>query len=182
MASHSLASLTNPFVYLISTHHEGRDNALVATWVVSATLVEHKGRVMVALSPSSLTAELVQASRRFAVQLLSEGQHDLVARLGLSSGREADKLDGLERARTNRGLPLVSGTCGWADCDATIATGTDERLVCLGRVVEEEVYPDRRPLTFGMVTQALPEATLRAIEAQRTRDAESDWPNGSTEF
>ncbi len=176
MASRSLASLTDPCVYLISTRHEGRDNALVATWVVSATLVDHKGRMLVALSPSSLTAELVRASRRFAVQLLSEGQHDHVARLGLRSGREADKLDGLELARTSRGLPLVSGTCGWADCDAVIATGTDERLVSLGRVVEEEVYPDRRPLTFGMVARALPEGMLRTIEEQRARDAESDWP------
>lgn len=176
MASQSLASLTNPYVYLITTHHEGRDNALVATWLVSATLVEDKGRVLVALSPSSLTAELVQASRRFAVQLLSEGQHDHVARLGLSSGREADKLAGLELARTSRGLPLVSGTCGWADCDAVIATGTDERLVCLGRVVEEAVDPERRPLTFGKLTQALPKETLRAIEKQRAKDAEGDWP------
>ena len=176
MTSQTLASLSNPFVYLISTHHEGRDNALVATWIVSATLVDQKGRLLVALSPSSFTAELVQASRRFAVQLLSEGQHDHVARLGLRSGRDADKLDGLELARTSRGLPLVSGTCGWADCDADIATGTDERLVCLGRVVEEEVFPDRRPLTFGMLTQALPKETLRAIDEQRARDAESDRP------
>lgn len=176
MTSRTLASLTNPFVYLISTCHEGRDNALIATWVVPATLVDHKGRMLVALSPSSFTAELIQTSRRFAVQLLSEGQHDHVARLGLRSGREADKLDGLELARTSRGLPLVSGTCGWTDCDAVIATGTDERLLCLGRVVEEEVYPDRRPLTFGMLTQALPEETLRAIEEQRARDGKSDWP------
>lgn len=176
MASGTLASLTNPYVYLISTHHEGRDNALIATWIVSATLVDHKGRLLVALSPSSFTAELIHQSRRFAVQLLSEGQHDHVARLGLNSGRETDKLDGLELTRTPRGLPLVSGTCGWADCDAVIATGTDERLVCLGRVVEEEVYPDRQPLTFGMLTQVLPKETLRAIQEQRARDAESDWP------
>lgn len=175
MTSQSLSSLTNPYVYLISTRHEGRDNAMVATWIVSATLVNHKGRVLLALSPSSFTSELVQASRRFAVQLLSEGQHDLVARLGLSSGRDGEKLDGLELARTSRGLPLVYGTCGWADCDATIATENDERLVCLGRIVEEEVYPDRQPLTFGMLTQGLPKETLRAIEEQRERDGESDW-------
>lgn len=176
MAPRSLTSLSDPFVYLISTQHEGRDNALVATWVVSATLVEHKGRLLIALSPGSFTAEIIRASRYFAVQLLSEGQHDHVARLGLRSGRDTNKLKGLELARTSRGLPLVSGTCGWADCDAVIATGTDERLLCLGRVVEEEVYPDRRPLTFAMVAQALPEETLHAIDEQRARDAQSDWP------
>ena len=176
MATQSLVSmLAQSSVYLISTQHEGRDNAAVATWIVSVSLVDHKGRILVALSPSSFTAELVQASRRFAVQLLSEGQHDLVARLGLSSGRDTDKLGGLELARTSRGLPLVSGTCGWADCDAAIAGG-DERVVFLGRVVEDEVYPDRQPLTFGMLAQALPKETLRAIEEQRERDGKSDWP------
>ena len=177
MTAQSLVSmLAQSSIYLISTRHEGRENALVATWIVSASLVDHKGRILVALSPSSFTAELIRASRRFAVQLLSEGQHDFVARLGLSSGHDTDKLGGLELARTSRGLPLVSGTCGWADCDAAIVAGVDERIVFLGRVVEEEVYPDRQPLTFGMLAQALPKETLRAIEEQRERDGESDWP------
>ncbi len=65
---------------------------LVATWVLVVTLRPERGRVLMALSPKSLTAELVRASRHFTVQLLSEGQQALIPRLGLVSGREADKL------------------------------------------------------------------------------------------
>jgi len=172
----SLFTRIDPEVFLVSGHHQGRDGTLVATWVLSITLREDRGRVLVALSPGGLTAELVRASRRLAVQLLSEGQHPLIPRLGLMSGRETDKLDTVEIGRTSRGLPVVIGTCGWAECDLIAELVTDERIVLLGRVVEEEVFPERHPLRLSQAYRALPQDVLRAIEKQRQKHGERDRP------
>jgi flavin reductase (DIM6/NTAB) family NADH-FMN oxidoreductase RutF len=129
-----------------------------------------------ALSPKGLTAELVCASRRFTVQLLSEGQQALIPRLGLVSGREAEKLDTIEYDRTRRGLPVVMGACGWAECDVIAELTTDERIVLLGRVVEEQVFSKRRPLRLSQAYRTLPQDVLRAIDEQRLKDGERDRP------
>lgn len=172
----SLFTRTDPEIFLVSGRHQERDSILVATWVLVVTLRQDRGRVLVALSPRSLTAEAVRASRRFAVQLLSEGQHALIPRLGLVSGRDADKLDTIEHERTSRGLPVVTGTCGWAECDVTGELATDERVVLLGKVVEEQVFSERRPLRLSQAYEALPKDVLRAIDEQRHKDGERDRP------
>jgi flavin reductase (DIM6/NTAB) family NADH-FMN oxidoreductase RutF len=172
----SLLMRTDPEVFLVSGHHQGLDSTLVATWVLPVTLRADRGRVLVALSPRSLTSELVRASRRFTVQLLSEGQQPLIPHFGLVSGRETDKLDTVEIARTTRGLAVVIGTCGWLECDVIAEMVTDERIVLLGRVVEQRVFPKRRPLRLSEAYRALPQDVLRAIEEQRQRDGERDRP------
>lgn len=174
--SQSLFTRIDPEVFLISGHHQGRESTLVATWVLPVTLREDRGRMLVALSPGSRTAELVRESRRLVVQLLSEGQEALIPRFGLVSGHEADKLGTVEIERTSRGLPVVKETCGWADCDVIGELITDERLVLLGRVVEERVFPERRPLRLSEAYRALPKDVLHAIEEQRQKDGERDWP------
>jgi flavin reductase (DIM6/NTAB) family NADH-FMN oxidoreductase RutF len=166
----------DPEVFLVCGRHQGRDSALVATWVVCVTLHDDRGRVLVALSPGSLTAEVVRASRCFVVQLLCEGQQMLIPRFGLASGREADKFDGIEVARSSSGLPVVAGTCGWAECEVIGELSTEERIVLLGRIVQEAVFLQRRPLRLSQIIQALPEDKLRAIEQQRQRHGERDQP------
>jgi flavin reductase (DIM6/NTAB) family NADH-FMN oxidoreductase RutF len=166
----SLFTRIDPEVFLVSGRHQERESMLVATWVLIVTLRPERGRVLMALSPKSLTAELVRASRRFTVQLLSEGQ------LGLVSGREADKLDTVEYDRTRRGLPVVMGACGWAECDVIAELTTDERIVLLGRAVEEQVFSKRRPLRLSQAYRALPQDVFRAIDEQRLKDGERDRP------
>ena len=167
----------DPELYVVAARHQGRDGMLLATWVAWLTLREDRGRVLVALSPGSLTAELACASRRLAVQLLAEGQDALIPRLGLVSGREqTNKLDAVEIERTRRGLPVVTGTCGWADCDVMIETVTGERVLLYARVIEEQVLAERRPLRLSAAYRALPKDVLHAIEEQRQRDGERDRP------
>jgi flavin reductase (DIM6/NTAB) family NADH-FMN oxidoreductase RutF len=172
----SLFTRIDPEVFLVSGRHQERESMLVATWVLIVTLRPERGRVLMALSLKSLTAELVRASRRFTVQLLSEGQQALIPRLGPVSGREADKLDTIEYDRTCRGLPVVTGTCGWAECDVIAELTTDERIVLLGRVVEEQVFSKRRPLRLSQAYRTLPQDVLRAIDEQRLKDGERDRP------
>jgi flavin reductase (DIM6/NTAB) family NADH-FMN oxidoreductase RutF len=167
---------SDPQVYLVSSRHEGRDSTLVATWILPVTLREDRERVLVALSPGSLTAEIARTSRRLVVQLLSEGQHPFIPRLGLVSGRATDKFADLEIERTSRGLPVVTGTCGWADCDIIAELATSERVVLLCRVVEEKLFSGRRPLRLSQAFKLLSKDDLGAIEDQRQRSGERDQP------
>ncbi|MGH8503574.1 MAG: hypothetical protein ACREVE_14095 [Gammaproteobacteria bacterium] len=99
------------------------------------------------------------------------------SRAGLVSGREqANKLDAVEIERTRRGLPVVTGTCGWSDCDVMIETVTGERVLLYAHVIEEQVFAERRPLRLSAAYRALPKDVSHAIEEQRQRDGERDRP------
>lgn len=71
---------------------------------------------------------------------------------------------------------MVTGACGWAECDVIAALTTDERIVLLGCVVEEQVFSKRRPLRLSQAYRTLPQDVLRRIDEQRLKDGERDRP------
>ncbi|MCC6747809.1 MAG: flavin reductase [Deltaproteobacteria bacterium] len=174
-AINSIFSLTNHEVWAVSAHHRGLDNAMIATWIVPATLVYDELRLVAVLSVENYTVELLRESGRFAVQMLAEGQHELLPRLGLHSGRAKDKLAGLPLARSPGGLALLEGTCGWAECVVVNAMDSGDRLVFLADVVAQGIHPGRKPLhkrdAFERLSpgQALSLVEKALLDAQRDR-------------
>ena len=66
----TLAALWSPLL-AITTHHQGRSNGMVAGTGVFASLVPEAPRVLVEITKTSLTHDLVLASRVFALHTLS---------------------------------------------------------------------------------------------------------------
>src|SRR4051812_8177821 len=86
----------DPAVWLLTAEADGRRGGLVATFVNTASIVPELPRVVVGLAKQHHTAGLVAASRAFTLHLLDVAQVDLVWRFGLHSGRDGDKLAGLD--------------------------------------------------------------------------------------
>ena len=90
----TLGALWSPLL-AVTTHHQGRDNGLIAGTGVFASLVPEAPRVLVELTKTSLTHDLVLASRVLALHLLPTTPHDalrtsvsLVRTLGMRSGHD----------------------------------------------------------------------------------------------
>ena len=88
-------------------------NAQICVSVFGASIVPEQPRVLVSLSKTNYTHELVIASGTLSVTALSASQLPLLEPLGLRSGRDGDKLAGLEVALTaqaTRTSPAPSAT------------------------------------------------------------------------
>lgn len=168
--------LLDPPVYALTSRDGDREDALIATWVFSVTLIEPYGRVIVALSPDHLTTALIVRSKRFVVNLLAEGQHPWIPRFGLLSGRVIDKLADIEVTRTRAGLAILPGTCGYADCEVNAVGDAPGPLIISGVVKASESRPDRTPLTIGSAFRALPRETVAMCEAQRRQNGLAGAP------
>ena len=92
-------------------------NAQICVSVFGASIVPEQPRVLVSLSKTNYTHELVIASGTLSVTALSASQLPLLEPLGLRSGRDGDKLAGLEVARTAAGDPYFPGAVGYLGCE-----------------------------------------------------------------
>ena len=170
----SILSLTNHEIYIVTASHEGRENGQIATWVLPATLVPEKPRVVIILSPRNYTHSLIEASGRFVLNLLAEDQHDLVPLFGLASGREIDKFDGVALGRTARGLPLIPDTCGWMECVTVASLDGGDRRVYVAEIVEQSITPGRVPLRKNVAFSRLPADVRHLLEEKHRNDGRRD--------
>lgn len=172
----SIFSLTNHELFVVTAAHEERDNGQIATWIVPATLVPSRQRVVAVLSRMNFTHELISASGRFAINLLATGQEALVPLFGLYSGRDRDKFENIERYRTSRGLPVLMDTCGWAECVVRESIDAGDRMIYLADIEEQLLRFGKQPLRKYDAFALLPDEIRLQLEEKHRLDAVRDIP------
>ncbi len=101
----------------VGSHGERGPNAQICVAVFGASIVPDRPRLLVVLSKTNYTHDLVEEAGTLAVTLLSGDQIDLLEPLGLTSGRDRDKLGGLAHEVTEAGDPYFTGGVGYLDCE-----------------------------------------------------------------
>ncbi|GBD24547.1 High molecular weight rubredoxin [bacterium HR29] len=154
----------------VGSHGSGGPNAQICLAVVGASIVPERPRVIVGLWKTNLTHDLVRSSGSFALTLLDEAQHELLWPLGIRSGREGPKLQGLPYALTPRDDPWFPGGVAAFDCTvlATLDAGDASFfLAAVEGVLEER---DGVPLRWPRAQELLGPAFATAWEAKAARN------------
>jgi flavin reductase (DIM6/NTAB) family NADH-FMN oxidoreductase RutF len=163
----SIFSLVDHEVFAVSASAQGRRSACIATWVLPTTLRAQQPQCLFLSSPLNFTHQLIRGSRRFVLQLLSEGQEPLLPRLGLRSGRETDKLEAIDHRITAAGDIILEGTCGYLVAEVQEEFSLSERVAFIGRVLEQRVFTEKKPLKKMAAFNALDPQTRAQLEAKR---------------
>ncbi len=145
---------------------------MIATWVCQASLSKTRARVLIVVSMEARIRRVIEASGRFALQLLDQSQRELVSRFALPF--DGDRWAGVAASTTAAGLPLVEGGCGFVECVMHDSFATGDRVVYLGDVQEERVEKNRAPLherdALTRQPDAVASALLRSYEIDVARD------------
>ncbi|MDX1918447.1 MAG: flavin reductase family protein [Candidatus Caenarcaniphilales bacterium] len=143
----SLFKLMDYLVHAVSTAHNGKLNANIATWVMQSAM---QGRYLsVALYKVDYTIELVEASGILNINFLAEDQLNLINKLGRRSGRNQDKFKRLDYGLDGRGCPYLSDSIGFIACEVEgkVDSGDHRILVC--RVLSQKILnPEKAPLSL----------------------------------
>jgi flavin reductase (DIM6/NTAB) family NADH-FMN oxidoreductase RutF len=104
-------------VTLVSSRHGTRSNVMAAAWAMPLDFEPPK--VVVVIDRNTLTRELVDAAREFALNVPPRALADTTVAVGSVTGREVDKwarfgLDTLPARRID--APLVAGCIAWLEC------------------------------------------------------------------
>lgn len=161
-------------VYALTARSGDEEDAMIATWILDASLADDRGRLIAVLTPEHYCLELIDRSRRFLVQVLAVGQHALIERFGLHCGRVTNKLAGLGVLRTESGIAIVPGTCGWAECEVLERTEAIDRVILACAIRGTSVKSDKQALTLSAAYRVLPRTIVDACEAQRARHGARD--------
>ncbi|MBI4211406.1 MAG: flavin reductase [Deltaproteobacteria bacterium] len=170
----SLLSFCSHEIFLVTASHEGRDSGFIATWIMPATLVPDRPRIVGVFSPQNFTFNLLQQSKKFIVHLLAEDQVDLLPHFGLTSSRNLNKFEGMDVQRSAHGIPIISGTCGYMECQLVDQLDSGDRIICLADVTKEDVDATKKPLRKETAFETLsPEIVQKLIE-KRIVDGQRD--------
>jgi flavin reductase (DIM6/NTAB) family NADH-FMN oxidoreductase RutF len=165
-----LEELWGPIAALTAAH-KGRANGLITSTAVTASLLPEAPRVTVVLARSSLTHDLVRASGVFALHLLAaqapEPSVELFRRLGLRSGRDGPKLDGVAWQPGTTGAPVLGEALAYVEARVVERLETREIAVVVGEVVAGGRLRDGAVLTIDVVRPRLSDADLAAWETRR---------------
>ena len=148
----SLLKFKNYDVHSISTAHQGRMNANIATWVMQVAMGGKM--VCVALYKIDYTIELARASNVLNINLLAQEQTNLIAKLGRKSGRDSDKFKNLSYDFDERGVPYLTEAVGYIQCKVlhTSDAGDHELFVC--EVLKQVVlHPERIVMTNNFLRE-----------------------------
>jgi flavin reductase (DIM6/NTAB) family NADH-FMN oxidoreductase RutF len=171
----TLAALWSPLL-AITTHHQGRSNGMVAATGVFASLVPEAPRVIVEITKTSLTHDLVLASRVFALHTLPATPNDalttslsLVRTLGMRSGHDGDKMAGLAAKPGVTGSPILAETLTYVEARVVGTLDAEELTIFLADVVGGGRHRSGELLTLQALREHLPREWLAEWAASRER-------------
>ena len=175
-SSQSIFELVDRPIWIVTASDGDRRGGLVATWVNQDLVGPQPPTIVVALAKCHFTAELIEVSRSFAAHLIQPDQIDLVWRFAIGSGRDRDKLEGLEFATAESGSPVLADCVAWLDCKIRETKDAGDRIYSWAEVVAAERISADPPLAEReLIRRARPEqldqlkaARLADIEAQRS--------------
>ena len=110
-----LGGLSAPLA-AISTRSGEVSNAQIAVAITAASIVPQRPRLIVQIYHTNFTHNLIAASGVLAINFLESAQLPLIWKLGMHSGRDGDKMQGLGYATGVTGSPLFEGSYGYLDC------------------------------------------------------------------
>jgi flavin reductase (DIM6/NTAB) family NADH-FMN oxidoreductase RutF len=174
----TLAAPWSPLL-AITTHHQGRSNGMVAGIGVFASLVPEAPRVLVEITKTSLTHDLVLASRVFALHTLPatpdvalKTSLSLVRTLGMRSGHDGDKMAGIAARAGVAGSPILAETLTCVEARVVGTLDAEELTLFLADVVGGGRHQTGELLTLRALREHLPKEWLAEWMTSRERQVD----------
>ena len=164
----------DPPVWLVTAAHGSSRGGMIATTVTQASIVESKPRQLITMNKRHNTHALIEASGTFAMHLIDESQLDLVWRFGLQSGRDIDKLSGVQFQEGETGSPLLTQALAWLECRVEARLDSGDRTIYLAAVVAGKLLRSDAPLTNRRLFELAPLDKQQIMREQYDEDARLD--------
>lgn len=132
-------------VTVVTTEHDGERHGMTASSFSSVSL--DPPLVSVCIARHLHTHDLITASGRFGVNILSKDQIDHGKRFAGMLG-DVDRFDGVEAVTAATGVPLLADAVGWVDCEVWRAYDGGDHTIFVGRVLAADTPQSAAPLLY----------------------------------
>lgn len=137
-------------VYIVSTEFENQMAGLTAAWVMQSSF--NPAMLAVSLGPTRQTAQLIERSRKFVVQVLDETQREIAEIFGYNSSRNFDKFSKVSWSRSEKlQLPVIDRVLAYFECELVGRFESGDHFIYNGRIVNHKILKkDGKPMHFVM--------------------------------
>jgi flavin reductase (DIM6/NTAB) family NADH-FMN oxidoreductase RutF len=172
----TILRLVDREVWIVTSAAAGNRGGLTATWVAPASIDAQRPVLLVGIAPNHFTAELIEESHAFVAHLLRVDQTSLAFDFARDSGRQRDKLTGLEFASAVTGVPVLRDCLAWLDCRVFAQYDAGDRLFYWADVVAAAKVSSGPPLKEQAFFGGLAPEAKQALICGRELDLEIQRP------
>ena len=149
-------------LYVVGSRDNGRLNAQIANTVFQIT--SEPPTIAVSINKHNLTHEFIQQSRVFAASVLCQATPlPFIGRFGFKSGRDIDKLSGVNYKIGETQAPVVlDNAVAYLEARVTKEVDVGTHTVFIGELVAAEVLTEEECLTYEYYHQVKRGTTPKA--------------------
>jgi flavin reductase (DIM6/NTAB) family NADH-FMN oxidoreductase RutF len=140
----------------VTSQWRDKANAQIAVAIGAASIVPGKPRVVVQIYKGNYSHQLIHQSGAFALNFLRQDQLGLIKDFGLVSGKDRDKLSGVDYVLGASGSPILKDCWGYLDCRVVNAMDGGDMTCFLAEVLEGDTVSDSEPLWWREARRKLP--------------------------
>ena len=135
-------------LYIVSSKNGDKLNAQIANTVFQIT--SEPATVAVSINKKNLTWEYIKASQVFAVSVLSQDTPlPFIGKFGMKSGRDGDKLAGVNYKTGQTGAPVVlDNTISFLEAKVTGEMDLGTHTIFIGQIVDGDVFNDKPAMSY----------------------------------
>ncbi|MBI3398823.1 MAG: flavin reductase [Deltaproteobacteria bacterium] len=133
-------------VYVISTKHGKKVNAMTAAWVARASFVPPL--VTVAIGKMRYSHDLIQDGGVFAINILGRDAISTGKHFGLTTGSKVDKFSDVSYDIKATGSPILKDAIAWLDCKVVSHHDAGDHTLFIGEVLDGGVLKDEEPIVY----------------------------------
>ena len=172
----------------VTSQWQGKANVQIAVAIAAASIVPDMPRVVVQIYKTNFSHGLIYSSGAFALNFPRPDQLHFIKDFGMVSGRDCDKLDGVEYRAEATGSPVLDQCWGYLDCRVVNAMDGGDMTCFLADVLAGDMLSEGEPLWWRDARQMIPDEWNQEwdrkikgeIELSRKRMSEtvasSQWP------
>ncbi len=137
-------------LFVLTVNLDGKDNGCIINTVMQ--VASDPLQISIAVNKANHTCDMLLASRRFTVSVLSEAApFPLYQRFGFRSGRDTDKFAGFDAVRRlpNGTLAVTEGTNAFLSADVTDTADLGSHVLFLAKVTDADVLSALPSATYS---------------------------------
>ena len=165
----------NREIWIVTAESEQARGGLLATWVSQASLNPLDPIAVIGIAVNHFTRDLIDASGRFGLHLLAPDQTELALNFAIGSGRDRDKLAGLNLL-PQRSTPILANCASWLECEVETQIVSGDRVYYWGNVVDGRQLSTNPPMCENDLFAAASNEQLQALKQNRIEDIEIQRP------
>jgi flavin reductase (DIM6/NTAB) family NADH-FMN oxidoreductase RutF/rubredoxin len=140
-------------LYVVASQKQGKLNAQIANTVVQVT--SEPPNISVCINKQNLTHEFITKSKVFTASILSQDTPlSFIGHFGFKSGREVDKLKGINYKLGETKAPIILDHC-LAYLEARVIDQVDvgTHTIFIGELVGADIIGEGEPMTYAYYHQ-----------------------------